>query len=498
MSGEVIEIKRRVRYGVLPAPAEDCRVPWADAHISGTRTFKEVELRALQVMLITEGKHWRAMREICQEIDNRRGPGFLYASEEIESFLLFAMAAGGKSVKDAYDLLTGDLGGPARRLLGFDRPRNDDRKRERMIRLDGVPSPPTVSRHKERFPAAIRERLWREIEYATRMENLSLPENLPLLRSLGTDGTKVETSHTCPIIDPKTGEIVNADKVTCPTGGYVPLSAGPDKSGHGWNLISASTHNRQPAAWEVVLLPDSERSKGAELVAEQILRDITPLLKGQVGIFTTDVAFHSSPMRKTCQTAGFVPNIHLSSHADTERARKSVERRNKQVFTFPDYPNWRANGHREIYCACGKGKVSKRFYQTNKGEVIPRVEGSCPTCGSITITAGDRRRSATQFIRCHPADTVEQRDYALGNGLTFHDPVSDAHGNARWHSQEGLHSMAEQRFELTSKKRRRSITHVRIDIAMAFTLIHAISMNDILSRREQQDDAPPGDLPLAA
>jgi hypothetical protein len=38
---------------------------------------------------------------------------------------------------------------------------------------------------------------------------------------LGIDGSAQPTSLTCPIIDPQTGEVVNATRVTCREGGYL-------------------------------------------------------------------------------------------------------------------------------------------------------------------------------------------------------------------------------------------------------------------------------------
>jgi hypothetical protein len=71
------------------------------------------------------------------------------------------------------------------------------------------------------------------------------------------------THYTCPIVNPKTGRVVNHDSVTCFDGGYVPPDAGTDKCGHGYSLVPMVTATGLPLAYRLGPLHTSEKEAQA-------------------------------------------------------------------------------------------------------------------------------------------------------------------------------------------------------------------------------------------
>jgi hypothetical protein len=81
---------------------------------------------------------------------------------------------------------------------------------------------------------------------------------------------------------------------------------------------------------------------------------------------------------------------------------------------------------------------------------VPRVEGQCKNCKSITITSGEwyLAQNPSMFRRVIPGAGHEP-DYLFGNPLTYHDVVGREYGHDRFGHNEGFHSMLGSRFGLT-------------------------------------------------
>jgi hypothetical protein len=353
---------------------------------------------------------------------------------------------------------------------------------------DGVPSEATMSRHRARFTEVRRQDLWKEIERRLRAEHLSDPALQAESMVINVDGSTMLTHYTCPA---KTGGDIGPYKlkVTCPDGGFVGSKKAPDdKRGHGWTLLMYSSASGVPLAWRLVPLSASEKDTALDLLREDFAHEVSPYLRGRLKVVVGDGAFHKPELRSEFREHGIIENIHLVSHART--SSKRAAKFNVAKYEIEGFPNWSANGHREITCRCGRG-VAKKVGVDGAGEAIVRVQGKCPKCGTITVTSGDWRYSEdNRFVRCHPNDPAGKRDWAFGNPLTFNDLAATEYGNRRFGHNEGLHGTLSSRYRLIRNKRWfRRQAQAEIDTAMTFALIHAISMEQ--RRRARMTGAPP-------
>lgn len=452
-------------------------------------------LEAEHALLVRQSRAWQeVMVPACKEIDqerSKRGHKFLYESEELELALLFGRAMGLRAYKETRAVLAGDDPRP-RQLLGFANPRNLPSTKRRMRLRDGVPSEATMSRHKARLTEERRDELWLEIERRLRLEHIETPELQDESSVMYIDGTAMLTHYTCPAYD-GADHGPHGKKITCPDGGYIGTKAPPDKRGQGFNLVMIASSSGVPLAWRVVPLHHGEPTVALELVRNDFRRDIAPYLHGKIKVLAADGAFHSPTLRAELRRHGIVENIHLASHAkkSKERADKMTEARHQIV----GYENWFANDHREILCRCGRG-VSKVIEPSKDGKAIVRVEGKCPKCGTISIKSGDWRYTQdNRFVRCHPDEKDEDRDWALGNPLTFNDLNATEYGKDRFGHNEGLHGALVSRYQLIKHKRWfRRVTQARIDTAMTFALMHAIALEQrrLAGAANAASGAPPG------
>lgn len=429
------------------------------------------------------------MTPLLDEIDyerlssGREAP--LYTSLELESVLVYQRVCGEVTAKAARSLLASDepQAFEARYLLGFDKARNGGRRRGikgmPIERLDGVPSESALSRHKKCFGEQRRAEAYECLFERLRDEHMETPELQDEARALAMDGSMIFVRRTAPIIRPETGEVVNAESVTLPDGGFAPLGMGPDKSGHGWNLITLATISGLPLAYTVAKLPGDEKTNGLALIEKQFIPKILPRLPKQSGVLTCDGGFQSPRIRIAARRARLLENIHFSSHCFTsDEEAASVGKRNKRLYAIEGYPNWKANGHREVKCRCGRW-CGKRINILGNGSLSVRLEGKCPKCGSITLTSGDWRlaKHPDRFVRCMPNERLEDRDWALGNPLTFNNPEAAAYGKVRFSRNEGFHSLLTKRFRLLEERRwLKNQTEARIDVALVFSILHSISM----------------------
>jgi hypothetical protein len=452
-------------------------------------------MEAEQARLLRDSEAWRTIvRPICEKLDEQRSTRALYTSEELELVLLFGQACGGLNAKDTRMLLAGDDPRP-RQILGFDRPRNDPWTKKRMILRDGVPSEPTISRHKKRLTEEVREAMWAEVERAVKLEHLATPELQEECGVLYQDGTTMLTHYTCPV---REGSDTGAygREITCPTGGYRGRTNPVDKQGQGFTLVTITSETGVPLAHRVVPLNRSEVTTGLELIREDFARDVAPYLTGRVNVLVADGAFHSPELRAEARKVGIIESIHLCSHAEKSKSR--AERMSKTRRAIEGYDNWFANDHREISCRCGKG-VSKIVGVDKNGESVVRVQGKCEKCGVITVTSGDwRYTSDNRFVRCHPKDEARARDWAFGNPLTFNDLNAKEYGKDRFGRHEGFHGALSTRYKLIEHKRwTRTVSKARIEVSMTFALMHVIGMEQRRRVRLASSAAPPGTAAVA-
>jgi hypothetical protein len=426
-----------------------------------------------------------------------------YTTHELESLFLLQRVAGRLSYKDTRDFIAGDTiaAAEARRLLGLDsrRARPGRRRGPKGLpteQYDGVPSKATMSRYLRLWNLEERREMYEQLFEALVQEHLELPEFQEECLSLYADGSPVLTHYTAPVVNSQTGEIVNSDKVTASDAGYVGQSVAPDKSGHGWNLISLVTRTALPISYT---LPPLNRSEKVELetIVDHYREVIRPRIDARrVGILTTDGAFHRPLTRRAIRDAGLVENIHYCSHADTEENHTRADESTRKRIPISGYPGWYANAHREVICRHGHRAAKVIEPPKRNGRPVVRVEGKCSDgCAtSISIESGKWRRAQTpdRFERCNLDDPDDRRDWALGNGLTFNDPEACAYGFKRFGRNEGFHGAMANRFGLLQKRWFRHRDQARIEAAVVFSIVHVIAME--YRRRLREADSPP---PLA-
>lgn len=486
--------KRRLRWSNLPKPGSG-EVPYAKSRpeLAG---FSEGQI----ARAILDSAAWKeVMRPVLDQLDRERvRPGKekpFYSSEELESVLLYQRVCGLGSYKRARNELAGDRE-EARRLLGFDKPRN---RKSRVVKLrDGVPSEATMSRHRGRFVERRRVEAYLTLERRLLDEHLSCLELQEEARILNLDGTKIQTHYTAPIVDPKTKRTVNDAQVTAPEAGYVPHSAGPDHSGHGWNLVSITSTTGIPLAWKVVPLNASEKDVAIELVRDEFEPRVASRVPRELTVLSADGGFAKQELRAELRRLGIVENIHLVSHGDAPESHSNAKKNNAKHVPIEGYKSWFTNGHRELSCACGAGTSIKRLSLDRNGKAVVRTEGACRKCGSITITSGDWRKAQNpdRWVRINPQNSREKPDLLMGNPLTFNDPISGEYGRRRFGHNEGFHGALVSRFGLIKDKRWfRRLDEAKIATAMTFCVMHVVALEQRRRRAEAEADqaqAPPG------
>jgi hypothetical protein len=459
--------------------------------------------------VIVRSTAWRdVVAPVCEELDRTRpthGPKPLYTSEELEYVLLYQLLCGLRCYREARDRLAGDRGAVVRAALGFNRPRS--LRGRRVVSLtSGVPSEPTISRHLNHFDPELRCATYRRLfERLVREHFEFFPEFREDARVLGMDGTHILTHFTAPVYREQTKDenrqesggkhktldelceidrsrVVNeTEKITCRDGGYLPYDKTMGKAGgHGFNLVATVTANGLPLEFAVVPINASEKRVGEAILRERFAHNVLPRLdRTRLHILTADGGFTSPTLRNLLRSFGILENIQMVSHGKEERTRLRAEVERGRAIPIEGYPNWHANGLREISCACGSGLVSSRVGVSRRGCAFARLEGRCTTCGSITITSGQWRlaQNPKQFRLAHPGDPVKNRDWTFGNPLTYDSPVAAALGKARFGQNEGFHGALERRFRLIKGKRwYRSRVEAETDTAVIFCVMHALAM----------------------
>lgn len=218
-------------------------------------------------------------------------------------------------------------------------------------------------------------------------------------------------------------------------------------------------------------------------------------------MLSADSAFVHKPFRQAARDAGIIENVQEVSHA-SQRASTTEEeaRADRAVLDIKDYPNWYANGHRELQCRCGQAHTFRRF-ELQAGRAVARVEARCKNCGDITITSGkwktvrDTRRPKAdpggqqKLVRVQLGDGDDVIDWAFGNPLTFHDPLALEYGQERFGIGEGFHGVAVKRYKLLKTKGYyRSKTQAELHALMVFCTMHGQTMRE----RERRADVELG------
>ena len=491
---------RRNRRAKEYPPTPNATVPYA----KGRPELSQMDDGELMLAIVATPEWEEIVRPVCEELDRTRptrGPKGLYTSEELETALVYQLFSGLRCYREARDRLAGDRGRAVREALGFDRPRSLSGRRVVALK-SGVPSEPTISRHLSHFDPELRCAMYRRLFERLVRSHFEFPEFQEDVRVLYMDGTEIVTHFTAPVYRRQTKEekrragtevsktlseictidwsrVVNPEsqKITCRDGGYVPYNPTTGKGGHGFNLVSIPTANGLPLEFAVVPINASEKRVGEAILRERFAENVLPLLdRAKLHVLTADGAFTSPTLRAQLRSLGILENLHMVSHGIDSQGRAETFRR--EVIPIEGYPNWHANGLREISCACGH-RATSRVGVTDRGQAYARAEGRCTTCGSITITSGQWRlaQNPKKFRLAHPSDPIKDRDWTFGNPLTYDSPLAAEFGRARFGQNEGFHGALERRFRLIKGKRwYRSRVEAETDTAVIFCVMHALAM----------------------
>jgi hypothetical protein len=399
---------------------------------------------------------------------------------------------------------------------------------------------------RRRAAVKARRELWEAFFARWVEEAMKDPAVREQARLLFIDGTSIHTQHTCrisnkgvpqndvprlrerclvqPVLDERgnqvwDGELTESEwaalaaqkslsyrrfwSVTA-DGGFLPPSAGRNRVGHGYTLLSIIDQGALPLAYEITPLNQSEKVTAVSLI-DRFGVDVLPQLAAgdnQV-VMTGDAGFTGHRIRSRLRGLGILENVHSVSGGKAVRSSNHVARKDKKRIGFKGHRNWYTNGHFELSCRCGQAQTFRRFYRKKSGQLVPRVEGKCDNCGSITISSGQWRQSRGQWVddvgASNPHAVPELR---LGNPMTFNDPIAVGYGRRRFSVNEGFHSVLSNRFGLVSGRRRiKSQDEVRLQTAMTFCVIHAIA--DAQRRADASvpqaaPQAPPGQAPPLA
>jgi hypothetical protein len=489
--------KRRLAYGAFPTPLKG-DVPYA---------LSRPELAGVSlgemVRLIVQTPSWDdVLRPVLAQMDAdrpKRGPAPSYSSEELESCLLYQRLAGAATYGEARQLLAGDRGAQDRVALGLDRPRKRVGAGLRLVKsLDGVPSEVTIWRHKQRFGLDEHLAAYRELFERLVQEHFEeFPELAEEARVVYWDGSMLLSHYTSfERVNRETGEI---KPPTLSGGGYRPRK--PDnagKDGHGFNLVSAITQTGLPLGARLTPINEPEATTARGILEDEWRQVVAPYLEDDlVRVMASDAAYTGGRFRQAVHQAGFIPNCHSVSHAKRERSTQNADRKSRSKLTIRYRKNWYLNGHHELFCKCGAGKTMRRASKKANGEAVGRLEGSCPNCDSVSLSAGEWRLFAssrkTNAVAKALPDEKGKIDWRVGNPLTYYDRLSAQYGSARFGHQEGFHGSLVTRFGLLKEKSwHRDRRQAERDVLQVFCGMHALAMEQ--RRRAARSSCPSAPL----
>jgi len=178
-------------------------------------------------------------------------------------------------------------------------------------------------------------------------------------RAANWDGTAVLSRYHCDErFDPMTGEI---KPPTMRGGGFVPArDDNHGKAGHGFTLVAAVSRTGMPMAARLVPNATNEAKVATAIMREEFKRDVAPYLDPtEVGVMKGDAAYNARGFRMAAHSLGYVPNTHHVSHAERETSKRRAAKTNAAYYRINGKPNWKLNGHNELSCSCGEGRVKK-------------------------------------------------------------------------------------------------------------------------------------------
>ena len=80
---------------------------------------------------------------------------------------------------------------------------------------------------------------------------------------------------------------------------------------------------------------------------------------------------------------GYEETTRGSSSSD--RSRRNAQRKARTIYAIEGYPNYVANGHREVRCRCTKSRIKRVFRRNRYDHTIVRVEFECDSCGGASM-----------------------------------------------------------------------------------------------------------------
>jgi hypothetical protein len=499
---------QRLSYAHFPPPQDVVEFPYAN-----TRPLHAGRDVGEKAHAIRTGEHWQQIivpqcakwdHERDHQPDGRRkpGPGRMFTCEENELLELLRRLLGVTSYDAVIDFMCSDKGRRACELLGFDHARQAPRRGDPLrFRQAGVPSASTLSDLRRDIGEERRLELWQRFESALREAYVAQTGREG--RVLHLDGVNIRTQGHCPKYDPKTGQLVNAAAVTVHDGGYQPVYNSGTKGGHGFNMVLLVDDLGVPLAHEIMPMPEHE-TRGAVRVLDAFQKHLRPHFPSdEVRIVSADAAFSAPSVRMASHRGGIIENIHEVSHGDKEISRARARKEAAQLSPIQGYTHWRANGHRELVCACGGGTCERIAWIDKTGTARVRLKGRCKICGSISLTSGQWRiaKNPRRWVRTLPGDPPERTDWQLGNPLTFNDRMAARYGKKRWVRGEGVHGVLARHYKLNAAKRQyRSKRQVQLEASIVFSCMLSLALQQREHEKAQaRSGAPPGGIspPLA-
>jgi hypothetical protein len=491
------ERQRRLKWGLFPQVLKG-DVPYADRRPE----LADVCVGEKVVMVMRTPSWQEVMQPVLDALDAerpRKGPAPAYDSTELESCLLYARLVGAATWGEARTLLAGDRAGCDREALGFDHPRQRVGAGLSLVRSrEGVPSETTVWRHKRRFglqrhTSAYRVLFERLVEEHFKEWGEQLSEEARLVH---WDGSMLLSHYTS--FERKKRATGEVKPPTLSGGGYRPRTTGnAGKDGHGFCLVAAVTQTGLPLVARLTPINEPEAQTARHILEDEWRRVVTPRLGDEVvRVMACDAAYSGGHMREAVHRAGYIPNCHPVSHADVPRSNANAKRKDDARLAIRRHPKWHLNGHHELGCECGQGKSFRRAATKADGDAVARLEGSCPKCGSVCLTAGQWRPYGSGKGRGVEKALDDDRhliDWRIGNPLTFNDPVSAAYGSARFGHNEGFHGALVTRFGLLKEKSwHRSREQAERDLLQVFCAMHAIAKEQRLRQAARAAPAAGG------
>ncbi len=438
-----------------------------------------------ELLYLTEGESWHTtVVPQCEAIDrlrrasNPRGFESRFDTEQIMQLDFVGLLVQERRLRKTLTLLTAQQPALAalRDAIGFATP-HEHRADRRPGMNHGVPNPSTPYRIIQHFlPADVRNKIYRALHHDLTLRLFEYPEVVADSHLTFLDSIRQNTHYTAPHLDPKTGEVRNADSITAPQAGFLSTKSGLNRVGDGFKAPIIIT--RSGIVLHVSAHPNNFSEPGVGQIAVADLgQTFRPLTPARGGILVADGGFASNTVRRGVRSIGYTEIIHPVSHGPDNHAR--VQKENERRLAIQGYPNWSANGHRELMCNCGGGRTERRFDETQSGIVIPRTVGRCSNCGTITITSGQWRITPAGFVRTNPTDPKDADDVDLlfGNPYTYNDPHSEEYGKQRFSQDEGFHGLLATRYGLFDRPGYyRHPIEFENDLLAAICLLHAAAL----------------------